>query len=266
MRYSVNASILLTDLPLLARPEAVKRAGFDAVEFWWPFAEPVPPESDVDAFVTAVSDSGVALTGLNFFAGDMAAGERGVLSSRSRASEFNDNVDVVVGIGDRLGCRAFNALYGLRSEDGSPEEAAVTAVESLSRAARAVQTIGGTVLLEPVSGADAYPLKTAADALAVVEDVRATGSDNVALLADFYHLSVNGDDVDALVAERAATFGHIQVADSPGRGAPGTGELPIASWLRQAEDGGYAGWVGLEYTSQDPDPFAWLPREQRAAR
>jgi hydroxypyruvate isomerase len=265
LAYTVNASILLTDLPLLERPGAVRQAGFDAVEFWWPFVEPVPAAAQVDAFVEAIEDSGVQLTGLNFFAGDMAAGDRGLLSSKSRHQRFLDNIDVVVDIGERLGCRAFNALYGLRGEEDSAEEAGALAVENLARAARAVQTVGGTVLVEPVSGADAYPLKTAADALAVIDEVHAAGSENVALLADLYHLSVNGDDVDALISERAATFGHIQVADAPGRGAPGTGDLPITAWLTRAEDGGYAGWVGLEYTSDEPDPFAWLPRDQRSA-
>ena len=40
--YTVNCSILLTDLPLLQRPQAARDAGFDAVEFWWPFDAPVP--------------------------------------------------------------------------------------------------------------------------------------------------------------------------------------------------------------------------------
>ena len=138
-------------------------------------------------------------------------------------------------------------------------------MENLARAARAVGADGGTVLLEPVSGAEAYPLKTAADVGDVLDAVHATGAGNVALLADLYHLAVNGDDVDAVIADRAATVGHVQIADAPGRGAPGSGALPLASWLQEAEDRGYAGWVGLEYKSEDPDPFAWLPREHRAA-
>ena len=121
------------------------------------------------------------------------------------------------------------------------------------------------MLLEPVSGADAYPLKTAADVLAVIDQVKAAGADNIALLADFYHLSVNGDDVDAVIRDHAPDFGHVQIADAPGRGQPGSGELPIAQWIRDAEAGGYDGWVGLEYKTADPDPFAWLPRDQRAS-
>ena len=78
--YTVNCSILLTELPLLQRPQAARDAGFDAVEFWWPFAEPVPADREVDEFVRAVEDAGVQLTGLNFAAGDMPAGDRGLLS------------------------------------------------------------------------------------------------------------------------------------------------------------------------------------------
>lgn len=258
--YTVNASILLTDLPMLERPAAVAAAGFGAVEFWWPFDVAVPTDSEVDAFVRAISDAGVQLTGLNFYAGDMPAGERGLVSWVGREREFADNVDVVVGIGDRLGCRAFNALYGLRADGVAPEAADELGATNLGLAAERIATIGGTVLLEPVSGAPAYPLKTAADALVVIDRV---GADNVKLLADFYHLAVNGDDVAAVIAEHAAEFGHIQIADDPGRGQPGTGNLPLTDWLAAAEANGYGGYLGLEYKDASSDPFAWLPRDQR---
>ncbi|HEX2248240.1 MAG TPA: hydroxypyruvate isomerase, partial [Arthrobacter sp.] len=71
MSYTVNCSILLTDLPLLERPAAAKAAGFDAVEFWWPFAESVPTDKEIDEFVGALRDAGVQLSGLNFNAGNM---------------------------------------------------------------------------------------------------------------------------------------------------------------------------------------------------
>src|ERR671937_3060537 len=116
MRYAVNCSILLTELPLLERPAAARAAGFDAVEFWWPFAEPVPPDAEVDRFVRAIEDAGVRLTGLNFAAGDMPAGDRGLASWPGRETEFRDNIDVALGIGERLGTGVFNLLYGNRVE------------------------------------------------------------------------------------------------------------------------------------------------------
>jgi hydroxypyruvate isomerase len=56
--------MLFTELPLLERPAAARAAGFDAVEFWWPFTEAVPGDREIDAFVTAVRNAGAALVGL----------------------------------------------------------------------------------------------------------------------------------------------------------------------------------------------------------
>ena len=268
LRYLVNCSILFTELPLLERPAAVKAAGFDAVEFWWPFAEAVPGDKDVDAFVTAIQDAGVQLAGLNFFAGDMPGGDRGLVSWPARSAEFRDNVDVTVGIGERLGCGAFNALYGNRVDGVSADEQDEIGAESLAVAARAAARIGGTVLVEPVSGAERYPLLTAADALTVIDRVQAAYDvTNLGLLADLYHLAVNGDDVDQVVADHVGRVAHVQIADAPGRNEPGTGTLPLDRQLAALEAGGYAGWVGLEYkpSTTSTDSFGWLPRERRTS-
>ena len=112
LRYLANCSMLFTELPLLQRPAAARSAGFGAVEFWWPFEDPVPGDAAVDAFVSAVGDAGVRLVGLNFFAGDLAGPDCGVLSIPARSQQFRDNIDVTVGIGERLGASGFNALYG----------------------------------------------------------------------------------------------------------------------------------------------------------
>ena len=120
--YAVNCSILFTELPLLERPAAAKQAGFDAVEFWWPWPVAVPADAEIDGFVAAVTDAGVQLIGLNFAAGDMAGRRPRPVSWPARSGEFRDNVDVTVGIGERLGCRAFNALYGNRIEGVSAAE------------------------------------------------------------------------------------------------------------------------------------------------
>jgi hydroxypyruvate isomerase len=267
-RYEVNLSILFTELPLLERPAAAKAAGFDAVEFWWPFPVAVPGDADVDAFVRAVTDAGVSLVGLNFFAGDMPAGDRGLVSWPARSGEFRDNVDVTVGIGERLGCRAFNALYGNRVDDVSPEEQDDLAVENLTLAGRAAARIGGTVLVEPGSGAPRYPLLTAADAIGVIDRVqRETGVDSLGFLCDLYHLAVNGDDLDAVLGTYGSRVAHVQIADAPGRNEPGTGKLDLEGYLGKLTAAGYAGWVGLEYkpSGATVDSFAWLPRERRAA-
>ena len=262
--YTVNCSILLTDLPVLDRPAAARAAGFEAVEFWWPFIESTPPEADVRAFVRAIEEAGVQLSGLNFFAGYMAGGDRGVLSDPALTNEFRDNVHVAIGIAESLGTRAFNALYGNRVEGIAPELQDEVAAKNLAYAAQAAQGIGATVLIEPVSGAPRYPLKTAADAVRVIDRVHAeSGATNLRLLADLYHLYVNNEDVVAALLPHHELIGHIQVADAPGRGEPGTGEIPLGDYLGSLLGDDYSGYIGLEYKSTRPDTFDWLPRAER---
>jgi hydroxypyruvate isomerase len=268
LAYEVNCSILLTELPLLERPAAAREAGFDAVEFWWPFAVAVPAEGEVEAFVRAVGDAGVRLVGLNFFAGDMPGGDRGLVSWPARSGEFRDNVEVTVGIGERLGCRAFNALYGNRVEGADPAAQDDLAVENLAFAGRAAARIGGTALVEPVSGAPRYPLRTAADAVGVIDRVAGeTGVGNLGFLCDLYHLAVNGDDLDRVITTYGDRVAHVQIADAPGRHEPGTGTLDLDRYLGALTAAGYRGWVGLEYVPShtSADSFAWLPRERRGA-
>ena len=265
--YLANCSLLFTEEPLLRRPAAAHAAGFSAVEFWWPFPVPVPSDREVDTFTASIADAGVVLVGLNFFAGDLAGPDCGVTSIPSRSTEFRDNIDVAVGIGERMGVRGFNALYGNRVPGVDPEAQDELAVENITLAANAAAGIGATVLIEPVSGPKPYPLRRADDAVAVVERVRAAGAANVGFLCDLYHLASNGDDVSAAITAHADVTSHVQIADAPGRGEPGSGELDLDHYLAALQDHGYHGWVSLEYkpTSTTEASLAWLPRARRAA-
>lgn len=263
LRYAANCSLLFTELPLLQRPAAARDAGFGAIELWWPWPQqPVPADSDLDAFVTAVGDAGVELIGLNFFAGDLAGPDCGVLSIPERSSQFRDNVDVTVGIGRALGVPAFNALYGNRVEGHTPAEQDELGTENLALAAAAAAGIGATVLLEPVSGPKPYPLRTAADVVAVLDRV---GAENTGLLFDLFHLANNGDDIDAAITEHSSRIAHVQVADHPGRHEPGTGALELDHHLSRIADTGYAGRVALEYipSTSTTDSLRWLPVDRR---
>jgi hydroxypyruvate isomerase len=268
LRYLANCSMLFTERPLLERPQAAKDAGFDAVEFWWPWPEqPDPGDAEVDAFVSAVGDAGVQLVGLNFFAGDLAGPDCGVLSIPDRSAQFLENIPVAVAIGERLGVSGFNALFGNRVDDATSEEQDQLGRDMLGRAAEAADAIGATVLVESVSGPKPYPLRTAADSAAVVQAVRDAGHANIGFLCDLFHLANNGDDVAAAIAAYTDLTAHVQIADCPGRGEPGSGELDLDSLLGDLAARGYDGWVGLEYkpTSTTDASLAWLSRARRGA-
>lgn len=261
LRFDVNCSILFTELPLLARPAAAKAAGFDAVEFWWPFEEMVPADGDADAFVAAIAGAGVELVSLNFHAGDMAAGDRGLVSIPSAAAAFRDNIGACVEIARRTGCRRLNAAYGLRLPGVDPARQDEVAIENLTIAARAAAAIGATVLVEAINSVDApaFPIDSSAAAIAVIDKVPAA---NMGFLADLYHLAKMGEDVPAALSAYRDRIAHVQVADPPGRGAPGTGTLAFEPLFAQLAAQGYAGSVGLEYVPADPADspasFGWL--------
>ncbi|GGW63709.1 putative hydroxypyruvate isomerase [Streptomyces lucensis JCM 4490] len=273
-RFTVNLSMLFTELPLLERPAAAAAAGFTAVELWWPWAEsPTPRQSEPDALGRAIEDAGVRLTGLNFYAGRLPGPDRGALSVPGEESErFRANVDVAAGFAGALGCTALNALYGNRVEGTDPAEQDALALENLALAARAADRIGAVLLVEALNGPESplYPLQSAPAAVAVADKVNeATGLGNARFLMDLYHLSMNGEDLPSVIERYATRTGHVQIADNPGRGAPGTGSLPLEDLLDRLSGAGYDGWVGLEYkpgASPSAEAFEWLPAGARAAR
>ena len=263
LRFDVNCSILFTELPQFKRPAAARAAGFEAVEFWWPFAEPVPPDREADAFVEALGDAGVRLVLLNFAAGDMAAGDRGLLSLPAGSAAFRDNIDACVGIAARTGCTVLNALYGNRV-DGLPErQQDELAAENLALAAGAAARVGATVVVEALNSYDSprAPIVSSQRALAIINAVRAGGAANIGFLADLYHLGRMGESLPDVLARRSADIAHIQIADVPDRGAPGTGGLDFEALFGQLAAQGYPGWIGCEYKPADPSDsstsFGW---------
>ena len=265
-----NVSLLFTEVPYLERFARAAGAGFRAVETWWPWPEPVPAAGEVDAFVRAVDDAGLALAGLNLFAGDLPAGERGIVSHPGRRAEFDANLDLVVAIAARTGCPVFNALYGQRRADSDPAADDAVARERLGSAVRRLAEVGGTVLVEPLGRGlnGAYPLETARDGVAVVDRVRAdTGLDNIGLLFDTFHLTTSGDDLDRAVDSYARLIAHVQIADAPGRGEPGTGMVDVPGVVERLWHNGYRGAVACEYkpTTKTEDTLGWIAGVPRLA-
>ncbi|MGG7569707.1 TIM barrel protein [Streptomyces sirii] len=266
-RFNVNLSILFTELPLLERPAAARAAGFTAVELWWPWVDaPVPEQAELDALRAALEDAGVQLVGLNFYAGRLPGPDRGALSVPGEESErFRANVPVAIAFATSLGCTTFNALYGNRVEGVDPAEQDELALANLAFAARAVGEVDGTLLIEALNAPESpkCPIVSAPRAIEVIDAVNAaTGLDNARFLMDLYHLSMNGEDLDEVIDRYTAKTAHVQIADNPGRGAPGTGELDFDGLLDRLEKAGYDGYIGLEYKpGEGPSAgaFEWLP-------
>lgn len=82
------------------------------------------------------------------------------------------------------------------------------------------------------------------------------------MLADLYHRATMSENLSDTLARYADGIGHVQIADAPGRGAPGTGTIDFEPLFAQLADQGYAGRAGLEYIPNVPSnsasSFSWL--------
>jgi hydroxypyruvate isomerase len=259
MRFCANVSILFKEAPFLERFGRAKRAGFSAVEFWWPSGE------DLGELETAIGDAGLEVVLFNFDAGDMPAGDRGLLSDPDRQGRFRENVPEALELARRLGCSKLNALVGHELPGMSREEQLDLARENVAWAAGRAAEYGVEVLVEPVNTFEngPYLLYTTRDAAAFL---RSVGKANVKLQYDFYHMQRMEGNLEVTVREHISEIGHVQVADSPARGEPGTGEIHYPYVLGVLEELGYDGYVGLEYnptTERTEDSFAWIPETLR---
>lgn len=258
-RLTANISLLFGEVPFNDRFVAAARAGFESIEAWWPFSDARPSAAEVDDFCGRISDAGLQLTGLNFFAGDMAAGERGIACDPARIGELEDSTAVVLQVARATGCRSFNLLYGQPDRARSSAHQRAAAIQSYRRAAVALAEVGGTVLVEPLARGfnGDYPLLTHRDVLQLIEEVEAP---NIKMLLDTFHLAMNGVDVSRLADELAAEVGHVQLADAPGRGQPGSGELDWAAIGAALRRGGYGGSVAAEYrpVGSTADTLGWV--------
>jgi len=260
--FDVNLSILFTELPLLARPEAAARCGFDAVELWWPFSGPVPQDHEHDLLVEALASAGTKLVALNFDAGDMASGDRGLLSLPKEKERFRSNIDAVMALAQATGCRVLNALYGNRDRELDAGVQDDVAMENLLMAAEAARNVGAVVVLEALNTFEnpTYPLSSTASTIALIEKARLMGAENVALLADLYHLARMGERLDDSLLTAGKYVRHVQIADIPDRHEPGSGKLGREGLLGPLERARYRGRVGLEYRPSlaSERSFDWL--------
>jgi hydroxypyruvate isomerase len=244
MRWSAHISWLFTEYPYLERVAAARDAGFDTIESAWPGDEP-----SRDGLAAAVDAAGVRVALLNCPAGDTAGGERGFVNDDSRREEAEAAFGEAVELAVAIGAPNLNLLVGRALPDVPESRQRAAIVSALRSFAPLAAASGLRVLLEPVNAIE-NPGFLAPTPDAAVELIEAAGSEHaehLGLLLDLYHVARAGGDPARAIERHRHRIGHVQVSDHPGRGAPGSGELPIWDLLEQLRAFRYDGAVGLEY-------------------
>lgn len=239
-RFAANLTMLFTEYPALERFAQARAAGFEGVELLFPYDE------DPAALEDALSRSGLAWVLFNLPAGDFPAGQRGIANDPRRVAEFQAGVAQALELARRFGVKRLTCLLGITLPDVSIEQQWATVVENLRYAAVHAERAGVAQLVEPLNTFDSpgFMLSTTEQGLELLERV---GHPNLKLQYDVYHAQRMEGNITATLRAQLAHIGHIQIADSPARNQPGTGELNFPFIFNTLDELGYDGWVSLEY-------------------
>lgn len=254
--FAANLTMLFTELPFMERFGAARAAGFDSVEYLFPY--PYPKEQ----LAQALRDNGLKQVLHNLPAGDWDAGERGIACHPDRIAEFRDGVARAIEYATALGCPQVNCLAGKLPAGVTRDQAHATLVGNLSFAAAALKEAGIRLLIEPINYFDipGFFLTRTDQALAILDEV---GSDNLFIQYDIYHAQRMEGELAATLQKHLARIGHIQLADNPGRNEPGTGEINYPWLFRHIDAIGYRGTIGCEYKPKTTtvEGLSWMKKE-----
>jgi hydroxypyruvate isomerase len=239
-KFCANLSMLFTELPFMARFAAARDAGFEAVEYLFPY------EHNKQELVAALKAHRLRQVLHNLPAGDWAAGERGIACHPGRSAEFRAGLGQAIDYATALGCTQLNCLAGKVPDGVSAAQAHATFVDNLRFAAPALQAAGIRLLIEPVNTFDipGFFLSRTDQALSILDEV---ASPNMFLQYDIYHAQRMEGELAATLGRHLDRIAHIQLADNPGRNEPGTGEINYRWLFRHIDAIGYPGWLGCEY-------------------
>jgi hydroxypyruvate isomerase len=252
--------MLWADLPLADRFERAARAGFGAVELWWPGTEAA------ESLPGLTSRWNLRLALLNFDTGDMAAGDRGLAADLRRQEQLRANVPAALRIARSCGCERLNLPVGLRQRRYSRTAQLACARDNVAWAGDQAAQAGCEVMIEALNPMDNGPcLLTTTRAAAGF--VAAVARPNVRLQYDAYHMQRTEGDLTATLDAYWDLIGHIQIADVPGRHEPGTGEINYPFLLGHIAAKGYQGAIAAEYhpsTARTEDSLGWLEAYRQA--
>ncbi len=239
-RFCANLTLLYNEHDFLDRFEATAKSGFRGVEYLFPYAYPK------EQLAERLDKHRLTQVLHNLPAGDWAKGERGIARLPGRGGEFQEGVGRAIDYAKALACTQVNCLAGIVPKDAAPEKLRETFVANLRFAADRLKAAGIKLLIEPCNTRDipGFYLSRTHQALEIIGEV---GSDNVFLQYDIYHMQTMEGDLAPTIERQFKHIAHMQLADTPGRHEPGTGEINYPFLFGFIDRLGYDGWIGCEY-------------------
>lgn len=239
-KFAANLSMLFTEVDFLQRFEQAAQAGFQGVEYLFPY------DFEASTIKGVLESNNLKQVLFNLPAGDWQAGDRGIAVDPNRVEEFQQGVTKAIQYAKALDCNQVNCLAGIVPDGVTAQQAEETFVSNLRFAAGALKENGISLIIEAINTRDipGFFLTNTKQALDVIEKV---DSDNLNFQYDIYHMQIMEGDLAPTLSEHLSQIQHVQLADNPGRHEPGTGEINYPFLFNHLDSIGYDGWIGCEY-------------------
>ena len=252
-RLCANLNFLFTELPFLDRFDAAADAGFQGVEFAFPYPY------DAHSIRERIDRNQLTLVMFNAPPGNWDAGERGLACLPERRADFEASIAVAIDYAKTLGVSKLHCMAGIIDNDIPVADTQTALLSNLRFAAQAFNAENIQLLIEPINTRD-MPGYAVTHTKRAIELIQQIGPDGVGLQFDAYHMQIMEGDISRTIEHYLPFIQHIQIADNPGRHEPGTGEINIEFLLRHLDAIGYSGWVGCEYhpSNNTQHSLQWL--------
>jgi hydroxypyruvate isomerase len=240
MRYSAHLDTLYAELTPDQRPGRAAEDGFTCVELW------APQPAARGGIARELARHGLDVACVNTQQGPYRD-DFGQLGNPDALAWWREDFRQTLDFARGIGARAINVLAGGRLSAAHRDGQMRTARDNLTWALGLLTADDPVLLLEPLNAADRRSplLRSVCDVLRLAGELG--DPEQLRLLFDAYHLYQEERNLLAALRTAGPKIGHIQIADWPGRGAPGTGRIPFTELLAEVDRIGYGGWIGLEY-------------------
>jgi hydroxypyruvate isomerase len=243
MQFAFCLEMLFKELPFLDRLLLARDEGIDNIEFWdW-------RDKDLSLLAQLIAKHQMRVT-------NISGNRRYGMIDQCHRQPFLAEVAETAQVAEKLGCPRLMLLVQTLNPDGS----AVLPQSELPRSKLIEQIVSCglelTILseklnlefvIEPLNSAIDHPgyfLDSSKTAFEIIDEIH---HPRVKVLFDIYHMAVMGEDYLRAIEKHIDRIGYFHVADTPGRGEPGSGKIRykhVLSLLRHLD---YRGFVGFEY-------------------
>ncbi|WJY15233.1 hydroxypyruvate isomerase family protein [Pectobacteriaceae bacterium CE90] len=239
-KFAANLSTLFTELPFLDRFQAAAEAGFNGVEFLFPYEYPA------EVLAEKLQHYGLQQVLFNTSPGNIAAGEWGVTALPERVEDAHRDIDRALEYAIALNCPSVHIMASVIPEGADISLYQRTYIENIRYAADKFAPHNINIMLEALNPG-LKPRYLLASQYQTLEMVNRIDRDNVWVQLDLYHAQIVDGNLTHIMREMQGRYGHIQIAAVPGRHEPDEGEINYPFLFEELDRLGYSGWIGCEY-------------------